>query len=374
MDTDVEPARSGSWRKHLFWIIPAAVVVLFAGGWLGVTFAVENTVRRCLADASSRLIGQEVEPDEVSCSLVLQELCIRGIRVKNPPGYSDQPAIRVDLVSVRVNPLAFLFERVVHLKKLTVSGVRINAELKEVPATLKGWLDQLGNPEINLLELKRSRPVAERRTVRSKKRSGSRKAKKPLKFRLDELRVEKSAVSLSNFDALLFPGWSTFSLDSYEQKDLGREKPLTADELAAEIFNRHWEDIKQYLKDKKDRAAARWKSLFRKKSKKEKPAEIPAPPVQPEDEAAKKKNSEARKQLLKGAGRAAVDLAEVWLKKKQKQMEEEPSAPDDPEAERKQQRNKRLVDLGLQAADAAREGLAESPAKPAPMPAPEGNK
>ena len=109
--------------------------MLFAGGWFGVTFAVENTARRCLADASSRLIGQEVEPDEVSCSLAGQELCIRGICVKNPPGYSNKPAILVDLVSVRVNPLAFLFDRVVHLKKLTVSGVRINAELKKRPWT-----------------------------------------------------------------------------------------------------------------------------------------------------------------------------------------------------------------------------------------------
>ena len=55
-----------SGRKHLFWIIPAAAAVLLAGGWFGMTCAVESTARRCLADASLHLIGQEVEPDDLA--------------------------------------------------------------------------------------------------------------------------------------------------------------------------------------------------------------------------------------------------------------------------------------------------------------------
>ncbi|MBQ7693580.1 MAG: hypothetical protein IJT50_00485 [Lentisphaeria bacterium] len=364
MSTKTAPARSGSWRKHLLWIVPAALAVLLVSGWFGVTFAVENTARRCLADASLRLIGQEVEPEKVSCSLIGQELCIEGLCVDNPPGYSqERPAVEVDLIRVRVNPPAFLFEGVVHLKKLTVSGVRINVEMKRSPVTLEGWLEQLSNPEVSLLELKRNGPVSERNAVKREKRSGPRRTKTPLKFRIDELRVENAAAILHNY-TLISEARRTLTLKNYVQKDLGRDAPLTADELAREIFNRHWNDIKKYLKDKKDEGVARVKKLFGKKTKKEKTAETPAPPAQPEDEAAKKKKSAARRQLLKGAGRAAVDLAEIWLKKKQKQMEEAPVASGDPEEDRKARRNKRLVDLGVRAADAVREELAEPPAAP----------
>ena len=258
-------------RKHLWGIIPAAAVLLLAGGWFGLTFAVEHAVKRCFADTSSRLIGYEAEA-EISCSLLGQELCIEGIHVENPVGYSQESALEVDLIRVQVNPLAFLFGRVIHLKKLTISGVRINVELKRVPMTLGGWLEQIGSPEINLFELKKNASGSERRAVKRKKRSGPRRTKTPLKFRIDELRVEKGAATLQNYKIIPVE-LRTLTLRSYVQKDLGRDVPLTADELGRDIFNRHREDIKKYLEDLKDKAAAWWKGLFGKKEEKKKEAE-----------------------------------------------------------------------------------------------------
>ena len=248
-----KPCCRGFVREHLFWIIPVAVIVLLAVGWFGATFAVESIVRKCVADAGHRLVGQEVKPDSVSCSLIGQELCIKGIRVQNPRGYTQPYAFEAEFILVRVKPLAFLFKGVVHLQKLTVSGVRINAEQKKV--------EQQGILGINLLELKkagsasrRSTKQAVRSTPRTASESGSashrgtirekkgkpRRRKEPLRFCIDELLVEKAEVSLYNFTSPR----SSFSLDSYVQKDLGQEKDgLTAGELAEEIFNRHLRDI-----------------------------------------------------------------------------------------------------------------------------------
>lgn len=275
-----EPGGGKTWRKHLCWIIPAAVVLLLAGGWFGVRFAVESAVRRSLAAASLRLIGHEVEPEELTCSLLGQELCIEGIRVENPPGYSDGPALEVDLIRVRVNPLAFLLGREAHLKKLTISGIAINVELKRTPFTLAGWLEQIGSREINLAELKRNGAVSERRVGRRKKRSGPRRTKDSVKFRIDELRVEKAAVTLHNY-TIVPVKYRTLTLNSYVQKDLGRDVPLTADELAKEIFNRHWEEIRKYLDGWKEKAAAWWKGLFEKKAEKETSPAGPAAPASP---------------------------------------------------------------------------------------------
>lgn len=255
-------------RKHLLWIVPLALAALLVGGWFGVTLAVESAARRCLADTSVRLLGYEVVPDKLSCSLIDQELCIEGIRVENPPGYSDGPALEVDLIRVRVNPLAFLFDRVIHLKKLTISGVRFNVEMKKTPMDFNDLLKLFRDREINLLELKRNDPVSERRAVKRKKRSRSRRTENPLKFRIDELRVEKVAATLHNYK-FVPEKWRKFTLDSYVQKDLGRDVPLTADELAREIFNRHWEDIKKHLKNKMNMAKDWWKGLFGKKPEKE---------------------------------------------------------------------------------------------------------
>lgn len=248
-----KPGCRGFVRKHLRWIIPAAVIVLLAAGWFGAAFAVESIVRKCLADAGRGLVGQEVKPDSVSCSLIKQELCIKGIRVQNPPGYTQPYVFEAKLILVRVKPLFFLFKRVVHLQELRISGIRINAEQKKV--------QQGGFPEINLLELKKAGSVARRSakqavrsTPRTASKSGSvsnrstvqekkakkRRQKESLRFCIDELRVEKAEVSLYNFASPR----SSFTLKSYVQKDLGRGNDgLTAGELAEEIFKRHLKDI-----------------------------------------------------------------------------------------------------------------------------------
>jgi len=240
-------------RKHLCWIISVAAIMLLFAGWLGATFAVESIVRKCLADAGHRLLGQEMKPDSVSCSLIGQELCIKGIRVQNPHGYTQPCVFEAELILVRVKPLAFLFKRVVHLRKLTISGVRINVEQKKVQPQ--------GIPEINLFELKKAGFASQRSTKQAlqstprtasgeetashrspvqKKKVKTRHRKEPLRFCIDELLVEKAVVSLYNFAN----SQSSFTLDSYVQKDLGRGPDgLTAGELAAEIFNRHLKDI-----------------------------------------------------------------------------------------------------------------------------------
>ena len=221
MSTKDRSSRSGNWLKHLFWIVPAALAVLLAGGWYGVTCAVENAARRCLAEAGYQLFGQGFEPDELSYSLAEQELYIGGIRVKNPRGYlQDRPALRVNLILAQVAPQELLFKRVVHLKKLVLSGIDINVELKRVPLTPDEWRKQLKDPEINLLELKKVPPVSVGELKR-RKEFEARQSAEPLRFRIDQLCVETGAALLCNFT--IFPEkWRTLPLDRYEQKDLGR--------------------------------------------------------------------------------------------------------------------------------------------------------
>ena len=245
MSANNDSSRSGKSRKHLLWIIPAVLAVL-VGGWFGVALAAENAASRCFAEASVQLFGAEVEPEELSYSLAGRELCIRGLLVKNPPGYSQMPAIRVGLIRAEVAPQDLLFKRVIRLKKLTFDDVAINVELK---ISVRRFEDS----EINLHELKQFLSA-----FAPRKRSGSRHPGEPLRFRIDELRVEKGKVFLGNlegyrsllarrFGISLSERWTARSLDGYVQQDLGADKPLTADEVAAVIFERHWEDIKNYL-------------------------------------------------------------------------------------------------------------------------------
>lgn len=215
-------------RKHLLWIIPAVLAVLLAGTWFGVTLAVENAARRCFAEASCQLFGGEVRPQDVSYSLSGQELHISGLLVENPPGYSQKPAIRVDLIRAEVAPQDLLFKRVVRLKKLDISGISFNMEVKI------DW-KRLKDSKINLFELEKAASAPG-------KPSGSRRQQEPLRFRIDELHVEEAKASVGHGEAIPVE-WRTFTLKTYEQKDLGREKPLTADEIAKEIYRRHCEQI-----------------------------------------------------------------------------------------------------------------------------------
>lgn len=257
MDTNVDPARSGSWRKHLLWIIPAALAVLIVSGWYGVTYAAEKAARRCFAEASCQLFGREVEPQEVSYSLAGQELRISGIRVGNLPGYSPtRPAVEAEHIVAHVAPHELLFKRVIRLEELTFIGLNINAEVKMSLV----WSKQVVDARINLFELKKSGSVA-------------RRPKEPLRFRIDELRVESGKVALTNLEDFrksvsrycsLPKRWTARSLDGYAQKGLGVEIPLTADEVAAEILNREWNTIRLAFEEIKRGFARKLEEISRK--------------------------------------------------------------------------------------------------------------
>ena len=234
-------------RKHLFWIVPAMLAALLAGGWFGVTCAVENAARRCFAEASCQLFGREAGPQEVSYSFSGQELRISKVRVDNPPGFSQKrPAVEVGLIVAHVAPQDLLFKRVIRLKELILVGANINAEVKMSPV----WAKRVIDARVNLFELKKNAPASPR-------------PKEPLRFRIDVLRVEKGKVLLGNledcrsalagkFGISLSERWTARSLDGYKQTDLGTDKPLTADEAAAVIFERHREEIIKYFEDIKN--------------------------------------------------------------------------------------------------------------------------
>jgi len=257
MSTNNNPSPRGSWRKHLLWIIPAVLAVLLVSGWYGVNYAAEKAARRCFAEASCQLFGREVKPREFSFSLARQEVYIRGIRVDNPPGYSQKrPAVEVELIVARLAPFELPSNRVVHLKELILVGVDMNVDVKMSLV----WSKSVVDARVNLLELKKSG-------------SASPKAETPLRFRIDELRVESGKVSLANLEEFrksvsrycpLPKRWTARSLDGYVQKGLGAKEPLTADEAAAEILNREWNSISRAFEEIKRGFSEKLEEISRK--------------------------------------------------------------------------------------------------------------
>ncbi len=227
IESSFQPTRR---RRKLFGTIFGciAILLLLAAGKAVLKSGVERFVEDQIRQCAHHLTGRDVYVGNISYDLWKQRVEIRKLSVPNPQGYSQKaPAIHVDRISMELMPWE-IFKNLLHIRQLNVSGVRINTELKKYPQSFKEAIEILRSPGINLVALKsgakgRSTPSAA--------------AQKKVFIKIDKLQITDSSVSFK------YKWQFGFSLPDYTRQEIGKEGNLTPDQLVADVYNFHLEEM-----------------------------------------------------------------------------------------------------------------------------------
>jgi uncharacterized protein involved in outer membrane biogenesis len=99
--------------KKIFWgvvlvlVVLAVIGIIIAGTFLG------NIVKQGVETVGQKITQVSVKLDEVHLSLWTGSAEVKGLMVGNPEGYQSPQAISAGLISVGVNPLSLLSDKIV---------------------------------------------------------------------------------------------------------------------------------------------------------------------------------------------------------------------------------------------------------------------
>jgi len=120
-------------RKAL--IAGLAVLVLVAGTTIYLYSSLDSIVKGVLVEVGSKVTGSKLSVGSVHISLAEGKGQIGGVALANPPGFSANPAIRMDDVSLTLDK-ASLAGNVVVIKELAIRAPAIRYEIGAKGANL----------------------------------------------------------------------------------------------------------------------------------------------------------------------------------------------------------------------------------------------
>ena len=222
-------AERKKWIKTV--LVCICLLMLLAIGKILLQRSVENFAVRQLQTCVNKLTGKDVHIGHVSYNLWKQRLVINRIGIPNPEGYPDDNiAFYIHRATLDLVPWQ-IFKNMIHIKKLTVSGIWFNVVFKKYPQNVKELAEVLLTPEINLLDLK-SAEKKDHVTEQSLQAKS-----KEIYIRIDKLQISGAKVTIK---------WKlrfSFSLPDYVRENLGADGKLTIDRLATEALNFHLEEM-----------------------------------------------------------------------------------------------------------------------------------
>lgn len=252
------------------------VIILVSAGVALFPFCMEQYVKYQIIKAGDRLLGREITVNDVSYDMWKCCTTVQGIAVPNAPGFSKNiHAVTIHQVMFELAPLDIL-KKQIHIEKLVIDGICINAELRNIPFSLEGILSMLINKEINLLCLQDIDELKNRKKS-PKKSSGK------LYIRLDEFEIRNTQVSLVNltkifqltrkkFGIKMDTNYDRISLPDYKIRDFGKDGKTAIEDLASDIFKHLYgqietgiqkkvEDLKKEIKKVVDKNRTVWESV-----------------------------------------------------------------------------------------------------------------
>jgi len=228
-------------------------------------FTMEQSVRSQLVLVGEQLTGRQIETDSVIYHPLFCDLIIFGMKVKNPPGYSQEnAAIEIKRLSVKISPWAAIWNPV-HIRELHMDGVALYPELKNFSGAPSDGSNIIGNLEINLADFSQPESLIEKANNKS------------LWFlKVDALTVSDVKVHFVNIRKLknnlpeklqdYLP--HVLSLAKYQQLNLGADGKHTGPMIAKEILNRHLDELKRWYETRKETLKTELKNLSKKEKKK----------------------------------------------------------------------------------------------------------
>jgi uncharacterized protein involved in outer membrane biogenesis len=99
--------------EKIFWSVVLILVVLVIIGAIVASFFLGDIVKKGIDTVGPRITRVPVKVDEVRLTLLTGSASVKGLVVGNPEGYQTPQAISAGMISVGVNPMSVLSDKIV---------------------------------------------------------------------------------------------------------------------------------------------------------------------------------------------------------------------------------------------------------------------
>ncbi len=113
--------------EKIFWSVVLILVVLAIIGAIVASIFLGDLVKKGVETVGPRITQVSVKVDEVRLTLLTGSASVKGLVVGNPEGYQAPQAISAGMISVGVNPLSVLSDKIV-VRSLHVESPEITFE------------------------------------------------------------------------------------------------------------------------------------------------------------------------------------------------------------------------------------------------------
>ena len=118
-----------------------AVLLIGLFLWPGPVW-LDSFARGRVRTVGARVLGVEVEAQDVHVSILRREIEVRGLKVANPPGFSSAPFIEIGTLTLKISPLSFLSEQG-HITEIRARPVQLWIERQGLSFNYQPILDRL---------------------------------------------------------------------------------------------------------------------------------------------------------------------------------------------------------------------------------------
>ncbi len=209
--------------EKIFWSVVLTLVVLVIIGTVVASLFLGDIVKKGVETVGPRITQVPITLDEVHLTLLTGSASVKGLVVGNPAGYKTPQAISAGLISVGVNPMSVLADKIV-IRSIHVESPEI---------TFEGGLG--GNNLSTILNNVNASSKTPASTTAAASTNNTAQAKSSKKFEVDDLLISGAKVHVSLTD--LQGKEMTLPLPPIHLTDLGKNPDgITATDLTRSVL------------------------------------------------------------------------------------------------------------------------------------------
>ncbi|NGP87067.1 DUF748 domain-containing protein [Fodinibius halophilus] len=114
--------------KPVFQVLFGLIIVVTIGAVI-LSLSVDSIVRSNIESTTSEMLETTVKVDDVAISILNGEGSIEGITIYNPEGFSENPAVKLQQISLTVDPYSLLSDTVI-VKEVRIKEPELYFEQK----------------------------------------------------------------------------------------------------------------------------------------------------------------------------------------------------------------------------------------------------
>lgn len=122
------------------------ILAILIAGFLVITLSLDGIVKSGIEENGSELLQTEVVVDDIDISLLNGSGSISGFVVSNPEGFSDEPAVKIEEASIKMDLSTLLSNRIV-VEEIIIQNPEFFFEQKGIGINLKTLKNNMGTSE-----------------------------------------------------------------------------------------------------------------------------------------------------------------------------------------------------------------------------------